>query len=593
METPTRRQATEILSPYITDTAKLTPIQKRPTNISLSPSRSSPLNSSIRTSNSVDDLPTKKASASTVASVELSGAVDASALEFEECSFTGEDGDLCADNMTIDQNEAVARYLEEKYNVTVIDYSFPFLVLGCGKKVPAEGSRPSTIAGAIALWKGPEDFASFYPTFGEFGDGEGREIDLERLSMSYLHVPSDDVVQYLANSIFPDADALTFLWNTMVVELPPTSDETFREKLKHEPSELFGAPFHVRYSNGPLPNTERSRRHMTPDPTSKVDWQCDETDYMKLNGRFSPRSMISSTRSLGAIHQSVSAGILVEKNGVERLTCSYHCWQDLVKKYPGVLGNTNHQAKEVFRVIQGNNGNDMDPGTNVGFLRARIGETDIGLAELHTGIVFENRFMEMDYTPKNLLHSNSQQIGDEYLVDSFSCGKQKLKGMGCRFVLKSLEEFHIPKSAKDEEESRVYPTPGYKYIRLKQGAYATNDESIPEKPVVRDRVCGSVLLRCRISTRPALKMNEVLERGETCGMLHYADIIEKPPTKRMKTIAAEYVCYADCFDPLIRDGWRIADPPPKDSSKGTGRKDNGPKNRMSEDDSLVKRRKVA
>ncbi|KAI8176899.1 hypothetical protein K4K54_013269 [Colletotrichum sp. SAR 10_86] len=303
--------------------------------------------------------------------------------------------------------------------------------------------------------------------------------------------------------------------------------------------------------------------------------------------------MISSTRSLGAIHQSVSAGILVQKNGVERLTCSYHCWQDLVDKYPGVLGNTNDQAKKVFRVVQGSNGNNSDPGTDVGFLRARIGETDIGLAELHTGIMFENRFMMMDYKAKSLLHSSSQHMRDEYLVDTFSCGKQKLQGIGCRYVLESLEGFHIPKSVKNEDQSKMYPTPGYRYIRLKQGAYAANDDVIPEKPVIRDRVCGAVLLRSKIATRPSLKMHEVLEQGEIAGMLHYADLIEKPSTKRMKTIAAEYVCYADCFDPLIQDGWRVVEPSSEDSSKGTGRKDNGPKKRMSEDNSPIKRRKMA
>jgi hypothetical protein len=81
------------------------------------------------------------------------------------------------------------------------------------------------------------------------------------------------------------------------------------------------------------------------------------------------------------------------------------------KAYPGVFGHPTTKSQRLFEVRQGK------PGTRVGFVRERIGETDIALAQLDEGVVFENSFMEMDYSAKAFVRSTNQSYTDEYMID--------------------------------------------------------------------------------------------------------------------------------------------------------------------------------
>ena len=53
-----------------------------------------------------------------------------------------------------------------------------------------------------------------------------------------------------------------------------------------------------------------------------------------------------------------------------------------------------------------------------------MGLTDVALAKLNDGIEFENAFMEMDAVPKCFVHSTRVHLFDEFLINSFSTGKQ-------------------------------------------------------------------------------------------------------------------------------------------------------------------------
>jgi hypothetical protein len=79
---------------------------------------------------------------------------------------------------------------------------------------------------------------------------------------------------------------------------------------------------------------------------------------------------------------------------------------------------------------------------------------------------------------------------------------------------------------------------------------------LTQRPYIRDSACGAVLLQCKDGKNPNIAEREVLDRGEICGMWHYADL-----TARNSNSAGEYLIYADAFDPLIRDGWSVMPAP--------------------------------
>jgi hypothetical protein len=353
-----------------------------------------------------------------------------------------------------------------------------------------------------------------------------------------------EVILYLADYVFPDCEALTILWDTLVVELPEASKEAFLNRLQGLPDSIDQCLIDVRYYNGPLPNTERRRRVVQHNPQD-IKGDCDETDYMQLDKKFYPGTMINSVNKEGEIFSSATAGVLVEKGQKQRLTCSFHNWQNHYEKYPDKFGQTDPTSQRIFQVTQGT------PGTAVGFVRERMGNRDIALAQLDEGVVFENSFMEMEYAAKTFIHINDQMVKDEYIIDSFTTGKQRLRGAGRRFQIQrktGQPHYHLT-VAKDYEHA--LPPDEVAYIELEQGACVTNEQMMQSKPYIREGACGAALLRCRDNTsRDAPKT--VMGRGEICGMMHFAD-----RQARNAAEADNYIIYADDFDPLIEDGWKI------------------------------------
>ena len=79
---------------------------------------------------------------------------------------------------------------------------------------------------------------------------------------------------------------------------------------------------------------------------------------------------------------------------------------------------------------------------------------------------------------------------------------------------------------------------------------------LTQRPYIRDSAYGAVLLRYKDGTDQSIAEREVLDRGEICGMFHYADL-----TARDANSAGEFLIYADAFDPLILDGWSVIPAP--------------------------------
>ncbi len=218
----------------------------------------------------------------------------------------------------------------------------------------------------------------------------------------------------------------------------------------------------------------------------------------------------------------------------------------------------------------------MNPGTDVGFVRERIGDTNIALAQLHENVTFDNNFMETDCTPKRFLRSEEQHLGDQYVIDSFATGKQRLFVYGERLAIgrRGREPRHNIWTPQGMEH--LAPLPIVAYIKLEQKVCTTNTPIMNSKPYIRDGACGAVLLRVRRGKLDKASMKEaekdVTARGEIGGMMHFADLQEA----NTSGAAEAYFIYADAFDPLMDQGWTIVQPsspeshqapPPQEASK--------------------------
>lgn len=468
-------------------------------------------------------------------------------------SYLGADGSLCLSNESSERNKSARRHLQQVFGAIVQDYYEPWAVLGCEPSVP-EGRLPELVGGLIAIWRNADDM-HFNPKIGEFGEADTMLVDSSILEgFQESEIPGKEAVALLIGSVFPVCLAITWVAGIIVVELPRTDPAVFLKTLEEMPIWIQGAPFILQYHNGPLANVDRRRRAKTPKPKlAEKDCNEDDTDYVAEDGQFYPGAMLSSMNEKGNIDSSVSASILVQKEDQQRLIVPWHNWGNLEKHHPGLLLEVSKEADKVFRVIQG------QPGTEVGRVVHRMGETDIALARLHPGMKFVNRFMEIDASAKTLVPSDKVKIGDQFFIDNFTTGKQRLVSLGRRYLPEFSEsrprDCLVQKRFDSEgnEIDVVMIRAGVAYIALEQGVSGTSDNFQSKKPYIRGSACGSVLIRCLSRGKKHLDQKNILTLGEVCGMFHFAD-----PESVYADSAGKYLAFSDAMDPLIEDGWKIA-----------------------------------
>lgn len=344
-----------------------------------------------------------------------------------------------------DARKELRHYLCEKYGVVTILFCEPFLVLGCDGCLPSPDARPFSVAGQIAIWRDASDM-NFIARVGTSGFASAFEGDKnddgfadDELMVRFPpaiqakvrphEVPHRDIILHVA-SLFPDCSAVTWIWGAFVVELEVRTPEEFTQHLSTLPVGIHGSGFELVFYNGPLPNAAARLRAVKPKPHLDVPRRiAGETNYVKTDGKFYPGSMLCSVTKARETYSAVSAGVPVEKDGEQRLTCSYHNWEDHHKNYPDKLGRDDRSARRIFQVVQGENG------TTVGVVGERIGETDIALAELEQGVKFENKFMNLSGSPRLFTRSRDITLVDDFLFDSFTTGRQIVKGVGARFCI--------------------------------------------------------------------------------------------------------------------------------------------------------------
>ena len=520
------------------DAVTLTPVRIKKIRPSLSPLKS-PKEVQPKT-RALSEVLEKKPSMPANAEYDHSTA----ALNFREFSFWSEDKVYKTTNLSNEHLDALANYLTEHYGAVAIEISLPFLIIECAPNLPPESERPFSVAGAISIWAKPGDFKLSFSLIGERGRGPRLALS-EKLAtdLQQMESPDPETLLALARAHFEDAIAISYLWDRVLVELPTQSNKEFLDSLDNLPDAFTNAAVNLDFHNGPLPFTER-KRLVKPDAADAADLEgpstvADTSDYVKHCGAFYPGSMIRAVDGDGQDLGSVSAGILVEKGYMRRLTVSYHCWEPLVTKNPEKFGSADI---EFCKILQG------EPGTNVGFVHERIRNTDIALAKLLPSVQFQNAFMEIEAQVKRLLPSSEISIGDEFLIDSFVTGKQRLRCLGSRFRLARKANARSQPTLKGPED--LLPPDDNIYISLRQGIYASNKDNIPGHPKIRAAVCGAALLRCSQYSNRQRDLDSVLKDGEVAGIMHFADLQSKG---QLDT----FLCYADSFDDLAAEGWKV------------------------------------
>ena len=448
-------------------------------------------------------------------------------LDFKE--FSSRDADGYFTTIPVRHLKSLLTYMREEYRVVEVQQSALFIVLWCREPLPEPNARPFTVAGCIAVWKTEDEDVPPEVLPKDFGDGKSIAIKPELAAdLEFYKLPSGDTLRGLIEH-FPTAEYISYLNTGIIIELPQLSVPEHRKRLESLPRDFENASASLQYHNGPMARAEL-KRLKNPD-RRYLEGAFDDSDYVKDGGCFYPGVMISAQSG-----NSMSAGILVEKAGELRLTVPIHCWDDEIKNDDNTLGDPKD-----FRVTQG----DSKLGTDIGYIADRIGNTDIGLVKLD--VPFINRFLEIDATAKTLLPMDDINFFDEFVIDSFVSGFQRLKCLGLRLGREGMREREL----KGRPESLPIPE---SYVALIQGIYATSAPEITSKPRIQEGVCGSALVRISKATKGKKNDKEVeksiLAEGAVGGFMHWSDLQSKAQEENL-------LCYADAVDELGEAGWKV------------------------------------
>ncbi|KAK2788645.1 hypothetical protein FQN52_006590 [Onygenales sp. PD_12] len=451
---------------------------------------------------------------------ELQLVVATSAIDFEDFTLAG----ATTFGPFIVNKDKLFKVLGHKFGIEEITFNPPFLFVRSGETPPPVEERPFSIAGCVAVWLGPKDvMPEVHPgTLGEMDDRENfAEVD-EELSKELVpgQMPDPHVLFDAIRGPFPDAIAVTMIYDTIVVEFEEVDAAVWLERCLSLPMAFKNLDFGLQYSNGPLANTEcKCLTKPLPLPQNLDALVADDTDYVKDKGYFCPGTMLGSTEG-----STITSGIEVQKGNETRVLAALHAWDDESRK------NNDLGGAGDFVVLQGK--------TRVGYLDQRIDDTNMALIKVDDDVKFRNQFLDIDCVPQKLVRSTNISFKDTFYIDSFVTGRQHLRGAGVRAYRTGVRGRDIIKGNGTTEGG---PPPDT-YVVVGQGVFATNAPEILHRPVIRAGICGSVIVRNLSGAQ------KVLDKGEICGVMHWADLAKYESDSKL-------YCFADVMDPLIDAGW--------------------------------------
>ncbi|KAG8360666.1 hypothetical protein FVEN_g1411 [Fusarium venenatum] len=179
-------------------------------------------------------------------------------LEFEEFDFSDSVDASAGKEVSDDHYNALMEVLQKYYKATDVIESSLFLVIRCQDGPPDEDKRPSSVAGAIAIWTDATNFGDM-PFVVNLEQGDPIEVEDDFADqMLYRKCPSEEVILYLAN-LWPGCEAIYELGNQLVVELPLVSLEEHLDRLQSLDKGIKMGSYIVRFYNSPLPNSQRTK----------------------------------------------------------------------------------------------------------------------------------------------------------------------------------------------------------------------------------------------------------------------------------------------------------------------------------------------
>ena len=383
---------------------------------------------------------------------------------------------------------------------------------------------------------------------GQGGNAPWISLNRDLADLDVFVTPKAKTLSAIMNEHFPDAFAISFVSNQIIIELMKVTDEEHWKRLDYLTVGFSGTDVALRYYNGPIHGRELDR----PQPNAnKFRDEYDGTDYLQSHGCFHPGSMMS--RSTDTIF---TAGIQVKRQQDTGVTVPISCWD---KKLEPELRVVNY-------VKQG----DWENGTAFQILRSkRILKSGTRVATTYKP--FNNQFTNLKGFASNLLYSyDIRKVNELFWTDNFVTGPQQLASIGkrvCKVDITGNDLFSDPHA----------PSTSPEYGELVQGIYATSMPPINRQPRIQDGVCGAPIIRARkeeLLNRPRAGAKvSAPEAGEPSAKRPFWDtpltVLQKRLPQEETTVEVagfmdiqyggdRLLCFADVVDGLVDDGWTVA-----------------------------------
>ena len=458
--------------------------------------------------------------------------------------------------------KALNNYLKELYGAYKIDDYSPFLFLWCENGLPPPHERPFFIAGRIAMWLNKAESIPGDVFTGRWASSHSLSIDDDLLlDLSPFHMPRNDTLLRIAVQYFPGASAISFVFETIIVEYPEEDERSWSGRFRQLPHYFYNTDLLLRYTNGPLATAEVKGLTCQQRDVLAGMLQADCSEYVNPRGCFFSGAMLQAQSGY-----HTSSGIAVTRGNEKRLTVALHCWQ---------LGYRSMLWKPECPPLS-----DLIPvESSVDYVNEQIGITDIGLAQLNPGVPFQNRFISIPATAKTFLPSTRINVGDEFLIDNFVTATQRLRCHGKRIQVQ--DDRALIKGTKKDLRIRG------NWISRVQLVLATGSREM----LGRAAIPGTALVRVKkASTDDDAEV--VLKEGEIGGFM-LGEEVRRENRAHGRTYdrhgrsfdsqtQLSVLWFADAVDDLIEDGWRVVQVPEESEDEGSNEEEEEDADEMNE-----------
>ncbi|KAF5019993.1 hypothetical protein F66182_7981 [Fusarium sp. NRRL 66182] len=443
--------------------------------------------------------------------------IETKTLEFKDFSFWQEDTQkLGLEHLSHIQLGSFVRFLVEAFHVTKVAFLLPLLILGCPDyALSPEYEIPLAISGAVAIFLPESQHWKFKHTPPGYLPNDAHSnlrlayptLEQSLASLRPGAPPGQDLVLQLAK-VFPWCIAITKLGDTLWVEAPK-SKGNLKERLEGQ------AEF---------------RRRILEEPETELNIIEGNT-----NGNGSAKAELTSSSTMTSVNNlqrtycSISAGLLVERNGHKRLAF-VPAIQKAQRLDPAAVPS--------------------DSWKTIGRFGNQIRNSKFVLAELDGNVEFGNRLLnnsEELVSAKKILRSIDHSLGDQCFINTPATGLQMLYRYGKRFEIARERD-------KDTNETRLS-------VSRVQGIYLTNKPDKFFLPGGRASFAGALIMRCHPGDCQRPGAVELMKLGQVCGVVTSAN---STGTRQLSLRLENYMIFTEDFDDLDADCWKVVNNPSTD-----------------------------